>query len=92
MAKFIVSIVVIVAVLVLVWVKYLNKKNTVTDSNSDHKTIVKYVCKRCDHTVNDDDIYCRNCGEIRPTQRKCSNCSSKLQEKDRYCGKCGAMN
>ena len=40
-------------------------------------------------TINEDDIFCTNCGNKLNHEWKCSNCGSTVNKDDTFCFNCG---
>lgn len=46
-------------------------------------------CKKCGYECNDDDKFCKNCGEKLDVLKLCNNCQKRCKPEAKYCPYCG---
>lgn len=46
-------------------------------------------CKNCGYECNDDDKFCKNCGEKLDILKLCNNCQKRCKPEAKYCPYCG---
>ena len=47
------------------------------------------TCPYCKSQMDDDSLFCENCGKKYPQGLVCSNCGAELKENDKFCQSCG---
>lgn len=46
------------------------------------------ICNNCNSEVNDDSIFCPNCGN-KFIIKECPSCGKELKDNDKFCSSCG---
>lgn len=46
-------------------------------------------CKKCGYECNDDDKFCKNCGEKLDVLKLCNSCQKRCKPESKYCPYCG---
>lgn len=48
------------------------------------------TCPFCNSQMDDDSLFCENCGKKYPQGLVCPNCGAELNENDKFCQSCGS--
>jgi len=67
----------------------INTKGSVRDGNRAIGTENAQLCSKCGRTLEENDAFCKACGEPASDKMKCKNCGAIISKEAQFCVKCG---
>jgi hypothetical protein len=64
------------------------EKEYVVEEETD-PTVGAFVCSQCGSALEEDDMYCAQCGTRVIREMKCPSCGSVVKGSDKFCRQCG---